>query len=238
MSDWDEDDWGTDDLPATEVPAGATAGEADAAAAAAIVSALVTDTVREAMRLRLAPLAQTAVDQALTGFALGALHDQANRAAGAAVSEQLAPSSTQPADEATVDDEAAVDDAGEAAPRLYYGSVDEFVREYLRNVYRRRVGGQQVSRKWAARWWQYDEAVIRLEALWRSWEHLRTDPATGMSVWWRDHADHHMAVLFDEAGPFAAADDEAENTNRKGEPLPYIAPPAGMFPDVRDDDQG
>ena len=146
--------------------------------------------------------------------------------AGAAVSEQLAPSSTQPAD------------VDEAAPRLYYGSVDEFVREYLRNVYRRRVGGQQVSRKWAARWWQYDEAVIRLEALWRSWEHLRNDPATGMSVWWRDHADHHMAVLFDEAGPFAAADDEAENTNRKGEPLPYIAPPAGMFPDVRDDDQG
>ena len=226
MNDWDEDDWGTDDLPTPEAPAGATARETDAAAAAAIVSALVTDSVREAMRLRLAPLAQTAVDQALTGFALGALHAQANRAAGAAVSEQLAPSSTQPAD------------VDEAAPRLYYGSVDEFVREYLRNVYRRRVGGQQVSRKWAARWWQYDEAVIRLEALWRSWEHLRNDPATGMSVWWRDHADHHMAVLFDEAGPFAAADEEAENTNRKGEPLPYIAPPAGMFPDVRDDDQG
>ena len=226
MNDWDEDDWGTDDLPTPEAPAGATARETDAAAAAAIVSALVTDSVREAMRLRLAPLAQTAVDQALTGFALGALHAQANRAAGAAVSEQLAPSSTQPAD------------VDEAAPRLYYGSVDEFVREYLRNVYRRRVGGQQVSRKWAARWWQYDEAVIRLEALWRSWEHLRNDPATGMSLWWRDHADHHMAVLFDEAGPFAAADDEAENTNRKGEPLPYIAPPAGMFPDVRDDDQG
>ena len=226
MNDWDEDDWGTDDLPTPEAPAGATARETDAAAAAAIVSALVTDSVREAMRLRLAPLAQTAVDQALTGFALGALHAQANRAAGAAVSEQLAPSSTQPAD------------VDEAAPRLYYGSVDEFVREYLRNVYRRRVGGQQVSRKWAARWWQYDEAVIRLEALWRSWEHLRNDPATGMSVWWRDHADHHMAVLFDKAGPFAAADEEAENTNRKGEPLPYIAPPAGMFPDVRDDDQG
>lgn len=221
MSGWDEDDWGTDELPAPEAPE--LSGAVDAALPPQVVNALVVESVREAMRERLAPMAQAAVDHALTGFALGALHEQANRAAGAAVSEQLSPAVP------------AVDD-GEAAPRLYYGSVDEFVREYLRNVYRRRVGGQQVSRKWAARWWQYDEAVIRLEALWRSWEHLRNDPATGMSVWWRDHADHHMAVLFDEAGPFAAAGDEEENTNRKGEPLPYIAPPPGMFPDVREAD--
>ena len=56
-------------------------------------------------------------------------------------------------------------------PTLYYGSVDEFVREYLRHVYRRAINGR--SRVWAARWWEYDEAVIRLEALWRAWEHLR-----------------------------------------------------------------
>ena len=88
----------------------------------------------------------------------------------------------------------------EAVPTLYYGSVDEFVREHLRNVYRRRINGQRTV--WAARWWEYDEAVIRLEALWRAWEHLRLDAATGMSVWWRDHADHHMAVLLDPDGPF------------------------------------
>jgi hypothetical protein len=35
----------------------------------------------------------------------------------------------------TVDD----DDSEETPPSLYYGSVDEFVREYLRNVYRRRI---------------------------------------------------------------------------------------------------
>lgn len=34
-----------------------------------------------------------------------------------------------------VDDDA----GGEAQPTLYYGSVDEFVREYLRHVYRRRT---------------------------------------------------------------------------------------------------
>lgn len=120
------------------------------------------------------------------------------------------------------------DAAGGAQPALYYGSVDEFVREYLRHVYRRRIDGR--NRVWAARWWEHDEAVIRLEALWRAWEHLRLDPATGMSVWLRDHADYHMAVLMDESGPFAAA--EVTQT-KKGDPLPYEAPPPGLFPDVR-----
>ena len=128
-----------------------------------------------------------------------------------------------------VDDDA----GGEAQPTLYYGSVDEFVREYLRHVYRRRIDYRH--RVWAARWWEHDEAVIRLEALWRAWEHLRRDPGTGMSVWWRDHADHHMAVLMDPDGPFATATEGEENTSKRGEPLPYVAPPEGMFPDVREE---
>lgn len=130
------------------------------------------------------------------------------------------------------EDAGSVDEAGQA-PALYYGSVDEFVREYLRYVYRRRIDGRH--RCWAGRWWQYDEAVIRLEALWRSWERLRQDPETGMSVWWRDHADHHMPALMDPDGPFCLATEGEENLCKKGDPLPYVAPPAGMFPDVREE---
>ncbi|NTW41328.1 MAG: DUF4913 domain-containing protein [Cellulomonadaceae bacterium] len=122
-------------------------------------------------------------------------------------------------------------DGLEAEPQLYFGSVDEFVREYLRNVYRRRIDGRH--RVWAGEWWRYDEAVIRLEALWRAWEHLRLDPATGMSVWWRDHADHHMTVLMDPDGPFALATEGEMNVSKRGDPLPYVAPPEGLFPSVR-----
>ncbi|GEM_PF-477623 len=117
---------------------------------------------------------------------------------------------------------------GPTGPSLYYGSVDEFVREYLRFVYRRRVDGRH--RCWAWEWWRYEEAIIRLEALWRAWEHLRLDPSIGMSVWWRDHADHHMTVLMDPDGPFADAIDGETNTCKRGEPLPYVPPPEGMFP--------
>ena len=101
------------------------------------------------------------------------------------------------------------------------------MRDYPIKVYRRPVGAQG-GRKWAARLWEYPEALSRSHALWRAWEHLRLDPATEMSVWWRDHADHHMPMLLSPNGPFAASDDQ----NKRGEPLPYEAPPAGLFSDM------
>lgn len=132
------------------------------------------------------------------------------------------------------DDDDAVDlDAEESeetppAPALVYGSVNEFYSEYLRSVYVRRINGKH--RVWKADWWTVDEAIVRLEALWRSWEFLRQDPSTGMSVWMRDHADHHMAVLMDPDGPFAGS----EETTKAGDPLPHSEPPEGLFPDVRE----
>ena len=122
-----------------------------------------------------------------------------------------------------------VEDAPPPAPPLMYGSVDEFVREYLRHTYKRSLDPR--NRRWAANWWAYDEAVIRLEALWRAWEHLRREPGTGMSAWLLQHADPQMAVLFHQDGPFATA---AEVNTRRGEPLPYKPPPEGMFPDERE----
>ncbi|GAB3918912.1 hypothetical protein GCM10011575_28930 [Microlunatus endophyticus] len=124
-----------------------------------------------------------------------------------------------------------LDDFEDAAQAPCYGSVDAFVREYLRHMYKRRIDGR--TRVWAARWWSYGEAISRLDALWRSWESLRQDPSTGMSVWWRDHADYHMPVLLDPDGVFFDSADDPANTNRRGDPLPYEPPPDGMFPDLR-----
>ncbi|NMM17173.1 MAG: DUF4913 domain-containing protein [Cellulomonas sp.] len=57
------------------------------------------------------------------------------------------------------------------------------------------------STAWCPQWWKDAEGTYRLEALWRAWEHVRLDPATGSSVWLRDHADPHMAVLLSSDGP-------------------------------------
>lgn len=74
------------------------------------------------------------------------------------------------------------DNVDEPTPELVYDSVDEFVRECLRHMYTRPIGPGNARYRWAADWWRYPEAVARLESLWRSWEHLRLDPATGASV--------------------------------------------------------
>ena len=110
-----------------------------------------------------------------------------------------------------------------AVPGLpVFATVDEFVAERLRYMYARKVGPQNVAQhRWAADWWNYPEAVSRLEALWRSWEYLRLDGPLGMSTWWRDHADYHMAALLSPEGPFARSTDR----NDWGEPLPNAPRP-------------
>ena len=49
-------------------------------------------------------------------------------------------------DDEDVDDETPV----EPEPTLFHGSADEFVRERLRFMYSRRVGGGNASYRWAA----------------------------------------------------------------------------------------
>jgi hypothetical protein len=125
------------------------------------------------------------------------------------------------------------DDAAEAAPRapaLFYGSADEFVRKHLRYMYRRPVARPgRGDFRWRAAWWKSEEAISRIEALWRAWESARQDPAAGMSDWWLNHCDRQMAMLLSTSGPFAMSQDE----NKPGEPLPYTAPPPGYFADDR-----
>lgn len=110
-------------------------------------------------------------------------------------------------------------------PGLYYLTLAEWVDEWLFPVYRRSVLGH--DRVWCPQWWRHAEAVARLESLWRAWEHLRQDAATGLSVWFRDHADHHMTILLDADGPFKGCDDH--HSDRPLDPLPHDPPPEGMF---------
>lgn len=122
----------------------------------------------------------------------------------------------------TVADEWA--EAPPAAAELFYPSLECFVAEQLAPLYRRQLGH---GRTWCRAWWAHAEAITRLEALWRSWEHLRLEPALGMSVWLRDHADPHMAVLLDPDGPFKGCSPDRHAARL--EPLPVDPPPEGLF---------
>lgn len=112
------------------------------------------------------------------------------------------------------------------APELYYPTLDRWVADLLAPTYRRLIDGR--NRCWCPQWWRHPEAIARLEAIWRSWEHLRLDPATGISVWFRDHADVQMAVLLSPDGPFKYCTADKGHSSRL-EPLPLDDPPPALF---------
>ncbi len=155
------------------------------------------------------------------------------RAAGALAELTSAAASAEQAD---TEDRPATDTTGtggaskrpEEQFQTYYPSMPAWVAGYLADAIRR---PEQPSRVWCPQWWAHREAVDRLEALWRAWEHLRLDGTTGMSIWWRDHADHHLDKLCDSDGPFSRCRKGHVGENN---PLPCDPPPEGFFAD-RDD---
>lgn len=132
-------------------------------------------------------------------------------------------------DDELEDTEAAPEPAEDGADEaeLFYPNVAEFVSNKLAVAYRRHLSVQG-GVTWCPQWWKHAEAISRLEALWRAWEFLRLDGTTGMSVWWRDHADHHMSVLLSASGPFKGCSADDGHCS-KLVPLPCEEPPAGLF---------
>ncbi|WP_067475283.1 DUF4913 domain-containing protein [Nocardia amamiensis] len=117
---------------------------------------------------------------------------------------------------------------------MIYANVVDFVENYLGGLYRRQVTDLSDT-VWCPEWWQHAEAIARLDALWRAWEHYRQDGATGLSVWFLDHADPHMAKLFDPKGPFKYCSVRNGHKDMLS-PLPTKLPQHGMFADPTIDD--
>ena len=114
-------------------------------------------------------------------------------------------------------------------PELVYSSAVEFFAELLAQSYVREVN-EGATFAWCPEWYKHPEALIRVEAIWRAWEHLRLEPALGISTWWLNHADPHMRVLMDKGGPFKkCAFDGHKTPVRDRTALPHTTPEAGIF---------
>ncbi len=87
------------------------------------------------------------------------------------------------------------------APEPMFPTVEAWVAGQFVPVYRRALGGEY---RWCAQWWLHPEAIIRLTALWHSWEVMRLQPGTGIADWLRDHLDHQLPVLLGRSGPFCS----------------------------------
>ncbi|MGQ0632485.1 MAG: DUF4913 domain-containing protein [Sporichthyaceae bacterium] len=117
------------------------------------------------------------------------------------------------------------DDTAAAVAGPHFATVYAFVAEFLVKVYPRQVREQDTAFKWCARWYLHPGALSRLEALWKAFEALRTDPGVGASIWWRDHADPVMAALTDPDGPFSRC---GPGKHQAAPPLPVEDPPAWL----------
>lgn len=121
------------------------------------------------------------------------------------------------------------DEENAARPtELLYKNVNDFVTD--RFIYFVPRPTPESGRVWCPEWYRHAEALSRLDSVWRAWEMLRFDPATGLSNWWLRHVDPHLRALMDPVtGPFARCVDG----HQAHEPLPVFEPPEGLFTDQR-----
>jgi hypothetical protein len=134
--------------------------------------------------------------------------------------------SAQPAPAGDGEDQQEEDQQEQVDP--LYPDVVAFVEEFFAPAFARPLGGEF---RWCPRWWDHIEAALLLEACWRTFEHLRLNPQTGISDWLTHHLYPHLHRLMAPSGPFARC-----NPDRHGQPhmpdqtLRTIPPPPG-WPD-------
>lgn len=115
------------------------------------------------------------------------------------------------------DDRPTVDD-----PVPVYPTLTDWVEQYFCVNFARSIGGET---RWCPRWAEHPEAVIRLEALWRSWETLRLDANLGIATWLTSFLDPQLTGLMSRSGPFNACN------SSQHQPLPTLISAAVETPD-------
>lgn len=106
--------------------------------------------------------------------------------------------------------------ATQPEPAAQFDSCESWVTEWLLPTFTRDIRGPNMT--WCPQWQRHPEAVHRLSALWMAWEELTAKAGSGPSMWWVQHADHHLAVLLDERGPFHGCSVEGHRSN----PVPQL----------------
>ena len=110
-------------------------------------------------------------------------------------------------------------EVGEQQPiDLAYPDAVSWLEGYLVQIWRHGADGN-----WCRYWWRHAEAVTIIEALWRTWEHLRTEGPTGMAVWLRDYLNPLMHQLTAKTGTFA--DCRAQTSEHRARPMLITEPP-------------
>lgn len=204
------------DNPATTEPTGSTEQDQQREDLARVeLTEALDSAVRAAVAAEVTAAAKTftkgALDQVLTDEVVAGMQQLALREATAAV---------DPAQEPV-----------DKPRKLIYRNLEQFVTQHIAHLYRRDVPARMGDRtpRWCPCWWDHGEALSRLGALWRAFEHLRHGESVEMNVWWQ-YVDQQMERLMDPEGPFKYCS-VAEGHSAKLTKLPTVTAPEGLFPD-------
>ncbi len=108
-------------------------------------------------------------------------------------------------------------------------TLTEWVEHIYANTFIRRLGQTQ---RWCASWWAHAEAIVRLEALWRTWEAAAaSDNGAATAEWLRIYLDPLNGPLLGPDGPFSSCTPERHS---ESEPMWVTAPPAGYWREPED----
>jgi Domain of unknown function (DUF4913) len=131
---------------------------------------------------------------------------------------------------ATLEDQIAHGSSAASQPlETLYANAEEWVRDWLLVNVERPFGRANSGWYWCAQWWKHNEAVLRLTALWFSWENARVDQ--GMERWLR-LLDQHLPILCGHDGPFRSCspgDKNAKPTHHVDDYPPVAPAPEGWF---------
>jgi hypothetical protein len=103
-----------------------------------------------------------------------------------------------------------------------YPTLEEWVREFFCVVFARHL----MKVHWCAKWFDHEEALIRLDYLWFAFEDCRRKPGLGLAEWLTRHLDPQRQILLGPDGPFSGCGD-----NRHSLPpvLPTDPAPEGWW---------
>lgn len=101
-----------------------------------------------------------------------------------------------------------------------FAEVEAWVSDTFSRLWARPITN---THRWCSQWFQHEEAVERLTALYVAWNEARQ---TGRKLaWWRD-ADATMQALTDAAGTFAACSERGHHPPQR---LPCDLPGAEFY---------
>lgn len=116
-------------------------------------------------------------------------------------------------------------------PEFFYSSVEDwFINLFAKMIERRLDAAGAGTLTWCPQWWKHDEAIARLEGLWRAWEVCRDTDGEAPSRWFWMHCDPMLAVLMDaKTGPLSDCKPDAHRKYQATTKLPYTRAPAGYW---------